>query len=207
MIYPSSGRRLCNTLRPMSLWIVLMRDLISWGGPLPVLYSLGGKVTDLRNPIPANYNSHIRRGYDIYPNRLGFLDHQVVSACSARFVEQSGDPCGPFWQVDPPYLAWPMRSHEGIRVYTPTVSPRALCILKDMSSWPSPTSEAWSPEAPDQKGGLLRNIPSLPTSSADSRPPHLSENALSEKCMVLWEKRKIIHLWWSVPTLSFILES
>jgi hypothetical protein len=75
------------------------------GGSLPALYSPEGKVTDLRNPIPGNYNSRIYRGYDIYPNQLGFLDRQVVSACSARFAEQSGDPCGPFWRVRPPYLA------------------------------------------------------------------------------------------------------
>jgi hypothetical protein len=92
---------------------------------LPALYSPGGKVTDLRNLIPANYNSRIRRGYDIYPNRLGFLDRQVVSACSSRFVELSGDPCGPFWRVEPPYLARPMWSHDGIRVYTPTLIQQA----------------------------------------------------------------------------------
>jgi hypothetical protein len=96
---------------------------------LPVLYSMGGKVTDLRNLILADYNSRIRRWYDIYPNRLGFLDHRVVFACSAWFTEQFGDPRGPFWQVGPPRLAWPMYVHEGIRVYTPVASPRVLCIL------------------------------------------------------------------------------
>jgi hypothetical protein len=66
------------------------------GGSLPALYSLVGKVTDLRNLILANYNSCIHKGYDIYPNRLGFLDHQVVSACPHMVVEQSRDSCGPF---------------------------------------------------------------------------------------------------------------
>jgi hypothetical protein len=88
---------------------------------LPALYSPGFKVTDLRNPILANYKSCIHRGYAIYPNRLGFLDRQVVFACPARLTEQSGDSCGPFWRVGPPYPARPMWSHEGIRVYTPTV--------------------------------------------------------------------------------------
>jgi hypothetical protein len=37
------------------------------------------------------------------------------------------------------------------------------------------------PEAPDQKGGLSKNIPTLPTSSAKSRPPYLSKNVLLEK--------------------------
>jgi hypothetical protein len=75
-IYLGSSHVLHNTLRPTSLWIVLMRgDQMSFGGSLPVLYSPGGKVTDLRNQILANYNSCIRRGYDIYPNRLGFLVH------------------------------------------------------------------------------------------------------------------------------------
>jgi hypothetical protein len=43
------------------------------GGSLPALYSTGGKVTDLRNLIPADYNSCIYGGHDVYPNRLGFL--------------------------------------------------------------------------------------------------------------------------------------
>jgi hypothetical protein len=66
------------------------------GGSLPALYSTEGKVTDLRNLILANYNSCIHGGHDVYPNQLGFLDRQVVSACSARFTEQFGDPRGPF---------------------------------------------------------------------------------------------------------------
>jgi hypothetical protein len=99
-------------------------------GALLVLYSMGGKVTDLKNLIPTDYNSCIYGGHDFYPNRLGFLDCQVVFACSARFTEQFEDLRGPFWGIGPPHLAWPMWSHEGIWVYTPTASPRALCILK-----------------------------------------------------------------------------
>jgi hypothetical protein len=129
--YPGSGHEMRNTLRPASLWIVLIRDDDAfWGRSLLALYSSGGKVIDLRNLILADYNSCIHRGYNIYPNRLCFLDHQVDSACSARFAEQFGDPHGPFWQVGPPCLVWPMWSHEGIRVYTPTASPWAPCILK-----------------------------------------------------------------------------
>jgi hypothetical protein len=76
-IYPGSGHESRNTLRPASLWIVLMRDDddVFWGGSLPTLYTLGGKVTDLRNLILADYNHCIYGGYDIYPNRLCFLDH------------------------------------------------------------------------------------------------------------------------------------
>jgi hypothetical protein len=48
------------------------------GGSLPALYSTGGNVTDLRDLIPADYNSCIHGGHDVYPNRLGLLDHQVV---------------------------------------------------------------------------------------------------------------------------------
>jgi hypothetical protein len=66
-------------------------------GSLPTLYSTGGKVTDLRNLILADYNCCIHGGYDICPNRLGFLNRQVVSAYSAQFAEQFGDPRGPFW--------------------------------------------------------------------------------------------------------------
>jgi hypothetical protein len=55
-----------------------------------------GVTADLRNLVPIGYNYCIHGGYDIYPNRLGFLDHQLVSACSAQFVEQFGDPRGPF---------------------------------------------------------------------------------------------------------------
>jgi hypothetical protein len=66
------------------------------GGSLLALYSTGGKVTDLRNLIPVDYNCCICGGYGIYLNRLGFLDHQVVSACSARFAEQFGDLGGLF---------------------------------------------------------------------------------------------------------------
>jgi hypothetical protein len=75
-IYPDSGRELRNTLCPASLWIVLICDdqMFFWGRSLPALYNPGGKVTDLRNLIPTDYNSYIRRGYDINPNRLGFLD-------------------------------------------------------------------------------------------------------------------------------------
>jgi hypothetical protein len=130
-IYPGSARELRNTLCPASFWIVLVRgDDVFRGGSLPALYSTGVKVTDLRNLISTDYNYCIHGGYDIYSNRLCFLDYQVVSACSARFTEQFGDPRGPFWRVGPPCLAQPMWSHEGIRVYTPTSSPRALCILK-----------------------------------------------------------------------------
>jgi hypothetical protein len=91
---------------------------------LPALYSVGGKVTDLRNPDLADYNCCIHGGHDMYPNRLGFLDRQVVSACSARFAEQFGDPRSSFYHIGPPYLVWPMLSHEGIQVYTPTVTLR-----------------------------------------------------------------------------------
>jgi hypothetical protein len=56
-IYPGSGHVLCNTLRPVSLWIVLIRDDMFLWGSLPTLYSMGGKVIDLRNLIPADYNS------------------------------------------------------------------------------------------------------------------------------------------------------
>jgi hypothetical protein len=55
-------------------------------------------------------------------NQLGFLDRQVVFACFAQFVEQFRDPRGLFWRIGPPRLARPMWSHEGIRVYTPTIS-------------------------------------------------------------------------------------
>jgi hypothetical protein len=157
-VYLGSGRKLSNTLRPVSLWIVLVcDDDVFWGGSLLALYSTGGgKVTDLRNLILANYNWCIHRGYDIYSNQLCFLDHQVVSTCSARFTEQFGDLSGPFWQVGPPCLTRPMRSHEGIRVYTPIASPRALCILKQhavltfsnqwaLKSWSS-RPEGWSAE-------------------------------------------------------------
>jgi hypothetical protein len=89
------------------------------GRSFPALYSTGGKVTYLKNLIPADYNNCIRGGYDIYHNQLGFLDQQVVSACSARSAEQFGDPRSPLRRVGPRFLARPMWSHEGIRVYTP----------------------------------------------------------------------------------------
>jgi hypothetical protein len=73
-----------------------MRDEMFCGGSLPALYSMGGKITDLMNLIPADYNSCIHRGHDVYPNRLGFLDQQVVSTCSAQFAKQFGDPRSPF---------------------------------------------------------------------------------------------------------------
>jgi hypothetical protein len=95
-VYPGLGRELCNALRPVSLWIALMMMMMCFEGVLPALYSLGGKVIDLRNLILADYNCCICGGYDIYPNRLCFLDHQVVSACSARFAEQFGDLRVPF---------------------------------------------------------------------------------------------------------------
>jgi hypothetical protein len=86
-----------NTLRLASLRIVLMHDdEMFWGGSLPALYNTGGKVIDLRNLILADYNCCICGGYDIYSNRLCFLDHQVVFACSTRFAKQFEDPCGPF---------------------------------------------------------------------------------------------------------------
>jgi hypothetical protein len=44
------------------------------GGPCPTLYSMGGKVIDLRNLVPIGYNYHIHEGHDIYPNWLDFLD-------------------------------------------------------------------------------------------------------------------------------------
>jgi hypothetical protein len=66
-------------------------------GPCLPYIVRGGKVTDLWNLVPIGYNYCIHGGYDIYPNGLGFLDHQVVSACSARFAEQFRDPHGPFW--------------------------------------------------------------------------------------------------------------
>jgi hypothetical protein len=81
-VYLGSGRELHNTLCPASLWIVLMCDDVFSGGSLPALYSTGGKVIGLRNLVPIGYNCCIHGGYDIYPNRLGFLDQQVVSACS-----------------------------------------------------------------------------------------------------------------------------
>jgi hypothetical protein len=83
---------------------------------------MGGKVTNLRNLVTIGYNYCIHRGHNIYPNRLGFLNQQVVSACSTWFAEQFRDLRGPFWRVGPPRLVWPMWSHEGIRVYTPTRS-------------------------------------------------------------------------------------
>jgi hypothetical protein len=87
-VYLGLGRELRNTLRPTSLWIVLIRDDdVFCGGSLPALYSTRGKVIDLRNIIPADYNYCIHGGYDIYSNRLCSLDHQVVSACSVRFAE------------------------------------------------------------------------------------------------------------------------
>jgi hypothetical protein len=67
-IYPGSGHVLRNTLRPASLWIVLIHDDMFLGGSLPALYSTGGKVIDLRNLILADYNSYIHRGHDVYPN-------------------------------------------------------------------------------------------------------------------------------------------
>jgi hypothetical protein len=120
-IYPGSGRELHNTLRPTSLWIVLIRDDYDLRGSLPALYSTGGKVTDLRNLILADYNRCIHGGYNIYSDQLCFLDHQVVSSCSTWFAEQFGDSRGPFWRIGPPCLARPMWSHEGIRVYALTV--------------------------------------------------------------------------------------
>jgi hypothetical protein len=63
---------------------------------LPALYSMGGKVIDLRNLVSIDYNYCIHKGHDIYPNRLGFLDHQVVFSSFARFIEQFGDLRGPF---------------------------------------------------------------------------------------------------------------
>jgi hypothetical protein len=92
------------------------------GGSLPTLYSPGGKVTDLRNPILADYNSCIRRGYDIYPNRLCFLNHQVsllashgLPSSSEIHVALSGElghlvwrgPCGAMrvYGSVPPHLA------------------------------------------------------------------------------------------------------
>jgi hypothetical protein len=93
------------------------------GGSLPALYSTGGKVIDLRNLVTINYNYCIHGGHDIYPNRLGFLDHQVVSACSTWFAEQFRDPRGPFWQVGPPCLVRPMWSHEGIWSISPQLVP------------------------------------------------------------------------------------
>jgi hypothetical protein len=102
------------------------------------------------------YKYCIHGGHDIYSNWLGFLDQQVVSACSALFTEQFGDPRGAFWWVGPPHPAWPMCSHEGIWVYTPTASPRAPCILKQhailtfsdqwgLKSW-NTWPEGWSVE-------------------------------------------------------------
>jgi hypothetical protein len=63
---------------------------------LPALYNMRGKVIDLRNLILTDYNYCICGGYDIYPNRLGFLDCQVVFACFAWFAELFEDPRGPF---------------------------------------------------------------------------------------------------------------
>jgi hypothetical protein len=96
MVYPGSGHKLRNILRPASLWIVLIRDDDVLRGSLPTLYSTEGKVIDLRTLVPIGYNYCIHKEHDIYPNRLGFLDHQVVSACSARFTEQFRDPHDPF---------------------------------------------------------------------------------------------------------------
>jgi hypothetical protein len=68
-IYPGSDCESRNALCPVSLWIVLIRDDDDvLRGSLPALYSSGGKVTDLRNLILADYNCCIRGGYDIYPN-------------------------------------------------------------------------------------------------------------------------------------------
>jgi hypothetical protein len=70
-VYPGSGRELHNNLCPASLWIVLVCDDDDvLRGSLPALYSMGGKVTNLRNLIPADYSRYIRKGYDIYLNRL-----------------------------------------------------------------------------------------------------------------------------------------
>jgi hypothetical protein len=93
--------------------------MIYFEGSLPALHSTEDKVIDIRNLIPADYNSCIYGGHDIYPNRLSFLDRQVVSPYSARFAEQFGNPRGPFWRIGPPRLAQPIWSHEGIQVYTP----------------------------------------------------------------------------------------
>jgi hypothetical protein len=61
----------------MSMWIVLIVYQMNKGGSLLALYSMGGKVTDLRNLVPIGYNNHIRMGYKIYPNRSSSLNHQV----------------------------------------------------------------------------------------------------------------------------------
>jgi hypothetical protein len=117
------------------LWIVFVcDDEMFWGGSFPALYSTGDKVTDLRNLIPADYNCCIHEGYDIYSNWLCFLDHQVVSACSAWFAEQFRDPRSPFWRVGPPRLAWPMWSHKGIWVYTPTISCHVILAYKHITN-------------------------------------------------------------------------
>jgi hypothetical protein len=89
---------------------------------LPALYSTGGKVTDLRNLVLIGYNSCIHGGYNIYHNRLGFVDHQVVSACSARIASGSEIRVALFDELGHLVLARPMLSHEDIRVYTPTVA-------------------------------------------------------------------------------------
>jgi hypothetical protein len=95
-VYPGSGREQRNTLRPASLWIVLMYDEMFFeGGPCPP-YIVRGQGYRSKESNPSRLQLLYHGGYDIYPNRLGFLDCQVVSACSARFAEQFGDPCGPF---------------------------------------------------------------------------------------------------------------
>jgi hypothetical protein len=82
-------------------WCVMM---CFEGGSLPALYSTGGKVIDLRNLVLIGYNSYIHGGYNIYHNRLGFVDRQVVSACSAQIAKRFRDPRGPFWRVGPPCI-------------------------------------------------------------------------------------------------------
>jgi hypothetical protein len=90
----------CNTLRPATLWIVLIVYQMNWGGSLPALYSMGGKVIDLRNLSLISYNNHIHMGYEIYPNRPGSLDHQVGLSIS-RVVRRSVG-----WSAWPILTSW-----------------------------------------------------------------------------------------------------
>jgi hypothetical protein len=54
---------------------------------------------------------------------------KLVSVYPAWYTDQLGDPRRLLWRVGPPPPARPMCSNEGIWVYSPIASPRALRIL------------------------------------------------------------------------------
>jgi hypothetical protein len=88
-------------LRPYGLYWCVMRCFE--GGPcLPYIAWGQGYKSKESNPSQLQLSYH--GGHDIFPKWLDFLDRQVVSACSARFVEQLEHLRGLFWGAGPPHL-------------------------------------------------------------------------------------------------------